>query len=173
MPTLAYCTVLPKLDTMRPVCTLQMIVLWPESGWGRSACAGVAGVLIGTCGWASTGFAQAPDPLGTLLYTPAQRQAMGQARAKPESSAPAASVGKPTPARLDGVVARVHGMGTAWVDGKPLPQGPAPLARILDTDAMVGGQRLRVGQSLDPVTGTRTDMVAPGSIRRDHQRDSP
>ena len=118
----------------------------------------------------SAGLAQTHDSLDTLLYTPAQRQALVQSRIGQRGGAgsvAAASVGAAavSSTRLDGVVARENGKGTAWINSEPVAQGSKPSARIQGTEAVVNGHRLRVGQSFDNATGAKSDVVAPGAIR--------
>jgi hypothetical protein len=65
----------------------------------------------------------APDELGRLFYTPAQRAQLETARAnnvtqhatQTKRGAPA---GAPAPLRYDGVVIRSDGTTTRWIDGK-------------------------------------------------------
>ena len=101
------------------------------------------------------------------MYTPAQRQAIDRARLVPVEGATASFRSSRT--RLDGVVARVRGQGTAWVNGEPVAQGTNPLTRIQGTEAIVEGHRLRVGQSFDKSTGVKSDVVAPGAVRQGSQ----
>ncbi len=114
--------------------------------------------------WA--GGAQATEPLGTLLYSPAQRQAIIAARKHPGGDSSSLIPLKPSITRLDGVVTRERAKGTSWVNGEPLAQG-APNAPLLrGTEAVVAGRRLRVGESVDITTGIKTDVVAPGAVRK-------
>ena len=119
--------------------------------------------------WSWAGAAQAAEPLmGTLFYSPAQRRAITAARKRPgnESASVPLIAPKPSMTRLDGVVARERAHGTAWVNGEPLAQGAAKAPRILGLDAVVEGRRLRVGESVNSTTGTKTDIVAPGAVRK-------
>ncbi|OYT92839.1 MAG: hypothetical protein CFE43_06050 [Burkholderiales bacterium PBB3] len=128
---------------------------------------GLAGALVLGIGlWIVSDAAQAAEPLGTLLYSPAQRQAIAAARKRPAGESASLIPLKPSTARLDGVVARESAKGTAWVNGEPMAQG-APKAPLLrGTDAVVEGRRLRVGESVDTTTGSKTDVVAPGAVRK-------
>lgn len=132
-------------------------------------------VLVGAI-WVGAGalppLAIAQDAaLNTLLYTPAQRLAIGQARAGLRGTAGgAAAVSRASTTRLDGVVARARGRGTAWINGEAVPQGTSPSTVIRGTEAVVEGRRLRVGESFDHGTGAKSDVVAPGAVRR---RQSP
>jgi hypothetical protein len=97
--------------------------------------------------------------LDTLLYTPAQRQEIGRARL-PQSGSDNTLLST----HLQGVVRRGNGKGTVWINGKALPQGAADTPRIQGVDAIVNGKQLRVGESIDPLSGTRTDVVEPGAV---------
>ena len=103
---------------------------------------------------------QVAPELGTLFYTPAQRQEISRARG-PETTL---EVSDST--YLQGVVRRSQGKGTVWVNGKPLPEGQAHTPLIQGVDAVVDGKRLQVGQSLNKFSGTRTDLVAPGAVTK-------
>lgn len=96
--------------------------------------------------------------LDTLFYTPAQRQEISRAR-QPNTEAQSSST-----VRLSGVVRRNDRRGTVWVNNKALPEGGATTPPIRGMDAVVEGQRLRVGESLDTLSGTRVDLVAPGAV---------
>lgn len=153
----------------------------------------------------SAAIAETTNELGTLLFSPEQRQAIVQARkghgsgadlstsgtqgsasASPTggatdgstagtsggaptgasgSEAAAAAASSPT-VRLDGVVSRSRGKGTAWVNGEPVAQGASRSTVITGSEAVVDGHRLRVGQSFDKTTGAKSDIVAPGAVRK-------
>jgi len=114
-----------------------------------------------------TGLAAQPaEPLGTLLYSPAQRQAIAANRKNPAGEPASALAIKSTSSRLDGIVARTDTKGTAWVNGEPFAQGSAKAPAIRGVQAIVEGQRLRVGESIDTLTGVKTDIVAPGAVRK-------
>jgi hypothetical protein len=141
---------------------------WPELVRGR-ALVGTLWLGVGTCALPSLAVAQ-EAVLNTLLYTPAQRLAMGQARQGPHGTAGTAAIAsRPSTSRLDGVVARARGRGTAWVNGEAVAQGAGPSTVILGTEAIVEGHRLRVGQSFDKSTGVKSDVVAPGAVRQGSQ----
>ena len=125
----------------------------------------VCACLWGTGLWASVG-AHAAEPLGTLLYSPAQRQAIIAARKRPAGESASLIPLKPNTSRLDGVVSRERAKGTAWVNGESREQGAPQAPLIRGTEAVVEGRRLRVGETLDIATGTKTDLVAPGAVRK-------
>ena len=109
---------------------------------------------------------QAAEALGTLLYSPAQRQAIAAARKRPAGESALLAPQKPNANRLDGVVVRDGSKGTTWVNGEPFAQGIPQAPLIRGIDAVVEGRRLRVGESVDTATGTKTDVVAPGAVRK-------
>jgi hypothetical protein len=123
-------------------------------------------LALGLCLWACADAAKAADTLDTLLYSPAQRQAIVAARKRLAGESALLPTLKPSTARLDGVVARESARGTTWVNGEPQAQGAPQAPQIRGLDAVVEGRRLRVGESLDTVTGTKTDLVAPGAVRK-------
>ncbi|MBC7916794.1 MAG: hypothetical protein H7Y28_03195 [Rhodoferax sp.] len=98
--------------------------------------------------------------LGTLLYSPAQRDAMVR-----ERSGQVGMLQEIAQRRLDGVVRREGGKGTVWVNGDALRQGDPTTPKIVGVDAVVKERRLRVGQSVDAITGEASDLVPPGSVR--------
>ena len=111
---------------------------WPGLLRGR-ALVGALWLVVGTGALPPLAAAQ-EGVLGTLLYTPAQRLAMVQARQGPRGTAQSPGTqSRPSSTQLNGVVARARGRGTAWVN---------------------------VGESFDNGTGAKTDVVAPGAVRR-------
>lgn len=102
--------------------------------------------------------------LDTLFYTSAQRQEISRAR-QPNPEAESSST-----VHLSGVVRRNNHKGTVWVNSKALPEGGANAPRIQGLDAVVDGKRLRVGESLDTLTGTRSDLVAPGAVSKQSEK---
>jgi hypothetical protein len=134
---------------------------------GGMASVSAVWAVFSFCIWPAMGLTQPADALGTLMYTPVQRQAIGQARLGIFEGATAPVRSSRT--RLDGVVARARGRGTAWVNGEPVAQGTNPSTRIQGTEAIVEGHRLRVGQSFDKSTGVKSDVVAPGAVRQGSQ----
>lgn len=98
--------------------------------------------------------------LSTLFYTPLERQAIQLARKGPQEEAQQAS----SLSRYQGIVRRGAGKSTLWINGKPLPEGARQTPPTLGFDAVVQGARLRVGQSIDSVSGQRSDVVVPGTV---------
>ncbi len=138
---------------------------WPNQLRGRVV-VGALWLGVGTCVLPPLAVAQ-EGILGTLLYTPAQRLAIGQARQGPRGTANTNALqSRPSSTQLNGVVARDRGKGTAFVNGEAVAQGASPTTLIRGTEAVIEGQRLRVGESFDNGTGAKTDVVAPGAVRR-------
>ena len=174
---LAQPKLLPKLDTMKWF-TLEQTSTSSRAvqGWGRQLCARLL-VFSMACALApSAVWAQPVDAMGTLVYSPEQRRAMELARSGRSSpgdavpgtdagSAQQAAAASPT-IRLDGIVTRERGKGTAWVNSEPVAQGTHSSTRIVGTEAVVDGHRLRVGQTFDKDTGTKTDVVPPGAVHK-------
>lgn len=108
----------------------------------------------------SAAVAASPQPpMETLFYTPLERQKIVRSRlsmVEPEAEA--------SLVQLSGVVRRSAGKGTVWVNGQPSPEGAPKTSQIRGMDAVVDGQRLRVGESVDKITGVRSDVVKPGTV---------
>ena len=105
------------------------------------------------------------ESMDTFFYTPAQRQNIRLARQSGVVGAPSTQTAAPAVVHLQGVVRRDLDLGTAWVNGQALPEGAPQSPRLSGADAIVRGQRLQVGESVDSVTGERTDVVAPGAVK--------
>ena len=95
----------------------------------------------------------------TLFYTPAQRADIVRARKGSAEDLSSAAI-----SQFTGIVRRANGKSTVWVNDKALPEGDAKTPPIKGLDAVVEGQRLRVGESVDVFTGARGDVVAPGAV---------
>ncbi|MBK6999550.1 MAG: hypothetical protein IPH35_06140 [Rhodoferax sp.] len=104
----------------------------------------------------------APDHLGTLFYSASERQEIRQSRQLQSG----ASLGPtpPTTVHLQGVASTRPGKATAWVNGQALSEREPDAPKILGVDAVLKGQRLRVGESLDLTSGIVHDVVAPGAV---------
>ena len=96
--------------------------------------------------------------LETLFYTPSQRLDINRGRQGLGAAVNAAT------ARLNGVVRRAGGKSTVWINDQPYAEGSTQAAPLKGVDAVVQGQRLRVGESIDKASGERTDVVAPGAV---------
>lgn len=101
--------------------------------------------------------------LPTLFYTPLERQAISAGRLPAPAAGDMAEPASTT--QLNGIVRRAAGKGTVWINDKPVPEGTSPAGKIQALGAVVDGRRMRVGESVDLISGARTDVVAPGAVR--------
>ena len=113
------------------------------------------------CLCASATAAPADAGLGTLFYSPAQRDEIVRERRGETGSA----VLELTQKRLSGVVRRAGGKSTVWVNGEPLAEGAPDTPALVGMDAVVKEKRLRVGESVDALSGDTSDLVPPGAVR--------
>lgn len=102
------------------------------------------------------------DNLQTLFYSPGERQDIHQGRLLQSDALRGPA--PPTSAHLQGVVSNRADKGTAWVNGQALPRGEPGAPHIRGVDAVLKGQRLRVGESLDLNSGVVHDAIAPGAV---------
>lgn len=86
--------------------------------------------------------------LDTLFYTPAQRSDIVGARQPQPGGSLLGKVQKFT-----GIVRRTNGKSTVWINGKAQQEGQPKTPLMHGVDAVVDGQRLRVGESVDSLTG--------------------
>jgi hypothetical protein len=100
-------------------------------------------LLCGVCAFASA----SAEPLGRLFFTPEQRSLLERQR---EEGANEASESR---LRLDGWAARRNSGATRWING-----------RVESDERLARTANLRVGESIDLLTGSRQDVVPDGSI---------
>ncbi|MBS1197543.1 MAG: hypothetical protein H6R18_1328 [Proteobacteria bacterium] len=100
--------------------------------------------------------------LGTLFYTPSERAtitASREGKANNETT---------TGLTLGGIIKREHGKGTVWVNGRPVAEGqpvpPAQTPKINAQGITIDSKSVRVGETVNLVTGERTDIVPPGAV---------
>ena len=112
--------------------------------------------------------------LGTVFYTPEQRQAITKAR----QEGPASDQGS-SKVRLDGMLRSASGQTVAWVNGQEVaPPGQRPgtaAVSLQGATVMLEHQRsLKVGQSAF-ASGVESpvDLVPPGSIRTGYNAPLP
>lgn len=109
-------------------------------------------------------FVQAEGELGSLFFSPSQRQSIERARVGED----AAQVAPPEVASVSGWVKRSSGKGTVWINGEPWSQGQRGFLSqppvIADRAVQIAGQTVQLGQTLDLATGQRTDVVLPGTV---------
>lgn len=89
------------------------------------------------------------EPLGRLFFTPEQRALLDRQRRDGIDFPVSAAI------RLDGLAVRAGKTVGTWING-----------RAHDRPHPVGLAGLRVGESLDPVTRQKLDLLPDGSIAR-------
>lgn len=96
--------------------------------------------------------------LGGLFYSPEERLAMQRQRIR--NSPTTAAPDSVQSVRLDGLVRRSAGSSTVWLNRRPMTTATAGAllgnARALDA--------LHIGETLDPASGRRSDLLPGGSI---------
>lgn len=121
-------------------------------------------LILPFCAQASQAASPGPEAsLGTLLFSPTERAAITAAR-----EGKTTTTETPSGLHLSGIVKRAKGKGTVWMNQRPVAEGepiPPVSAPHLTTDGItVDGKPVRVGQTLDLLTGERHDLLAPGSL---------
>ena len=116
------------------------------------------------CAQASLAASSQPEAaLGTLLFSPTERAAITAAR-----DGKTATTETPSGLRLGGIVKRSSGKGTVWMNQRPVAEGlaipPASAPQITADGVTIDGKPVRVGETLNLVTGERNDLVPPGSV---------
>lgn len=145
------------------------------------ACMLAAAILAGP-GTADVVMAEEDEALGRLFYTPQQRAAL-DANVRQVVSKPVQAEPLPPAMTLGGIVTRSDGQRTIWVDGQAYHHGEPGNVRVLTTlddpggaEFKIEGKRkrlpVRVGQSLDPVSGETFEQyeVPPRRAHTSQQR---
>ena len=133
-----------------------------DSRWMR---VGAVLVLAGSLHPAPLRAQDVPE-LGTLFYTAQERQAIIRARQSAKSGQQGADAPIVTTTQLSGIVRRADRRGTVWINGQPHAEGSAAAGVLRSRDTTVlGGHRLRVGESVDTLSGARGDVVMPGAVQ--------
>ena len=109
--------------------------------------------------------AQSSENLGPLFFNAAERRAIVEERVGPaEQEKP------PRIVTLSGVLVRSDGKGTAWINGKAVPEGHSPFPGIPVTirpgHISIKNQAVRPGEMLDLTNSHRVDTLAAGSVTR-------
>ena len=109
--------------------------------------------------------AQSSENLGPLFFNAAERRAIVEERVGPaEQEKP------PSIVTLSGVLVRSDGKGTAWINGKAVPEGHSPFPGIPVTirpgHISIKNQAVRPGEMLDLTNSHRVDTMAAGSVTR-------
>lgn len=100
----------------------------------RASRAPVAGLLLAAAVAAAVPTGARAAELGTLFFTPAEREEMDRAR----RGEPAASQAPPDAGghAVTGYVKRTDGRATVWIDGRPVVVSDPKSARLLDPRAV-------------------------------------
>jgi len=96
------------------------------------------------------------ESLGRLFFTPEQRTALERQR---QTGKAEALLDDDQAVRFDGIVRSSSGRSTVWRNGRMTEDAADP--------------RTKVGEILEPASGIRTDVVAPGAVRITRPRVSP
>lgn len=102
------------------------------------------------------------ERLGTLFYSPAERSAISSAREGKSGNDTASGL------TVSGIIKREHGKSTAWInnqaiaEGQPVPPAAAP--GITAQGIIIDGKPVRVGETVNLITGEKTDVLPPGSV---------
>ena len=127
--------------------------------------------------------AAAAQELGRLFFTPEQREALDTRRKARLPDKPAPVAISPS-TRVDGYVQRSHGKSTVWLDGHAIADGVRTegvrVRRGGDPTRVsigVGDQSrsvsVRVGQTVDRVTGEIKDPLGAGELRVERRDAAP
>ena len=118
-------------------------------------------------------------PLGTVFYSPAEREALVASRIpKPEVKAaeqaknvPVKVVPKTKPYAVSGIVSRSGGKSVVWLNGKPVAETPPDPQRpslLLSTDhAIIDGKSVKVGETVDVLSGKHVSPLPEGAVKVD------
>lgn len=100
------------------------------------------------------------DTMGTVFYSPAERAALLSARNGIATGAVYS---------LYGIVQRGAGKSAAWINGRALtesPRDPAIPTLVIKRDhVLIGGKVIKVGETLDIVTGQHVVRIPEKSVR--------
>jgi len=134
--------------------TLQTALSWPKLA-----------LLLTLSTTAVQAPAQSSENLGPLFFNAAERQAIVQKRSNlAEQEKP------PSMVALSGVLVRSGGKGTAFINGKAVPEGQSPFpgmpVTIRPGHISIQNQAVLPGQMLDLTNSHRVDKLAAGSITR-------
>lgn len=102
------------------------------------------------------------EGLGTLFYSPTERSAISSAREGKTGNDTASGL------TVSGIIKRESGKSTAWINNKAIPEGqpipPASAPKITAQGVTIDGKPVRVGETVNLVTGERTDILPPGTV---------
>jgi hypothetical protein len=135
-------------------CNLRFFTL----SWAASSAATASSTRLATPNLPASHAAR----LDTLVYSPAERDALVHARRGDASTVLSARQ------RVSGIVQREHGRSTAWINQHAVVEGqsmpPAHSTSISATAVTLNGQRVRVGETLDLNTLERGTALSPQAL---------
>lgn len=114
--------------------------------------------------------AQAADqPLGTVFYTAAERQALAAARHKTAEDGQEAEAKKSALFTVSGLVQRQDGKNVIWINGQPVAETQAdtdsPPVDLSDGRVLIDGKPVKVGETLDIVSGQRLSPLPAEAVK--------
>ena|GEM_PF-966179 len=119
--------------------------------------------------------------LGTVFYSPSERAALMtyrhgssgeekveagpvESEAQREEAAP-----KTLPYTVSGIVSRSEGKSVFWLNGQPVAEGPPnpslPDIRLARDHAVINGKVVKVGETLDTISGERISSLPAGAVK--------
>lgn len=115
--------------------------------------------------WISSAPAQMTNqPLGTLLYSPAERSVVVASRKGDPGSGETSGL----TVTVNGFVAREGKRGTSWINRRPLAEGESLTGggapTIQQGRVMVDGKSVNVRETLELETGVRTEVLPQGAV---------
>lgn len=107
------------------------------------------------------GYAHA-DTIGTVFYSPAERAALLSARS---------GIAKGAVYSLYGIIQRGAGKSAAWINGRAVTESPPdpaiPTLVIKSDHVLIEGKAIKVGETLDIVSGQRVVRIPEKSVRKE------
>ena len=97
----------------------------------------------------------------TFLFTPIQRAEIMQSRQKPDGAAEVETL-----QRFSGVLKRIDGKNSIWINNKVYDPDGSMQAKIVGADMVLNGVKLRVGDAVDINSGARKDLLPLGALHK-------
>lgn len=102
------------------------------------------------------------ERLGTLFYSPSERSTISSAREGKTGDETASGLA------VSGIIKRDNGKGTVWINNKAVAEGqpvpPAAAPGITTQGITIDGKPVRVGETVNLVTGEKTDLIPSGAV---------
>ena len=99
--------------------------------------------------------------LGTLLYSPVERKAVFDLRQTAQGKSDLESL-----KRYTGVVKREDGEHTVWLNSDVTTKNNELFPKIQDTQILLKGKRLKVGDALDDSTGSQRYLIPQETLQK-------